>query len=124
MNQEAEILSRLLDGEPLDGAELARCFSDVEHRELLVDLALLRAGIVADDSRPSAAFRDRMRKTLNPPTRAAHGWTGWAVAAVLVLGLGLTLLIRDRGPLEVASAPPPVPDRTLSFSDHGTWNAE
>jgi len=83
----------------------------------------LRATLAADTSAPGASFERRMEATLRPRATRATRWTGWAAAAVVVLGVGLTLIfgLRDR-PADDHADSPPTPDRVLSFNEHGSWS--
>lgn len=120
---DTEILTSLLDGEPLDARELSACLSDPANRTLLSDLALLRAGLAADSASPSAAFERRMDELLRASPSSIAVWGGWAVAAILTVGIGLVLVFGVRDPGTAAPGePPPPPNRTLSFSEHGTWS--
>jgi hypothetical protein len=120
-----EILSALLDGEPVAPDVLAAALLAPGAREALVDFASLRAELAADDSRPSPALHHAMDKVLG--RRRGHGRPGWrllqSAAAVVVLALAtlgvLSLRTRfyGRGPEE-----PPRATRVIQFTPGVDWH--
>jgi hypothetical protein len=59
-----EILSAFLDGEAVDPKRLAEALTAPGAREALRDFALIRAEVLADESRPSPAFYETMGSLL------------------------------------------------------------
>ena len=117
-----EVISALLDGEPVAPDVLAAALLAPGVREALVDFAGLRAGLAADDARPSAAFHRAMNGILR--RRLSWAWPLLRrVAAVLVLALAavgaISLGTRFRG-----NAPdePPRATRVIQFTPGVDWH--
>jgi hypothetical protein len=110
MTDEREVLSALIDREPVDPDVLARVLEDTENRKLLVDFVRLRMATTADEP-PLTKWR--------PPAinveRRSYVQSRWArVAALLLLvisaagaGAGIDRFVRERRP--------PTPSRTVRF---------
>jgi hypothetical protein len=119
-----EILSALLDGEPVAPDVLAAALLAPGAREALVDFAGVRAQIAADDSRPSPAFYRVMERLAGDRRRGAY--TPWtilrAAAAVVVLALAavgamsLGTGFRGNAPDE-----PPHATRVIQFTPGVDW---
>jgi hypothetical protein len=120
-----EILSALMDGEPVAPDVLAAALLAPGAREALVDFAGLRAEVGADDSRPSAGLYRAME--LVRGRRRGHGRPVWrllqSAAAVVVLALAalgaMSLRTRfyGRGPEE-----PPPATRVIQFTPGVDWH--
>jgi hypothetical protein len=120
-----EILSALLDGEPVAPDVLAAALLAPGAREALVDFARLRAELGTDDSRPSPALHHAMDKALGP--RRGHSRPVWrllqSAAAIVVLALAalgaMSLRTRfyGRGPEE-----PPRATRVIQFTPGVDWH--
>lgn len=126
MTQDAlQILSALLDGEPVAPDVLAAALLAPGAREALVDFARLRAEIKADESRPSPRLHATIEHMLGRPRRPRR--VMWrvlqGVAALVVLtlaGLGASNL-----PARFqAAAPeePPRAGRVLRFTPGVDWH--
>jgi hypothetical protein len=120
-----EILSALMDGEPVAPDVLAATLLAPAAREALIDFAGLRAELAADDARPSPRVYRAMDLGLG--RRRGRGRAMWHVlqsaAAVVVLALAtlgvLSLRTRfyDRGPEE-----PPQATRVIQFTPGVDWH--
>ena len=126
-----ELLSAFMDGEAVDPAVLAEAFAVPGAKEALRDFALLRAEVLADDSRPTSAFYTRMTGLFasSPPHRS---W--WAVAvpvpalalaaaAVLVVALGVWAWRAPGLPTSHIFDAPPAPDRVVVFRPGVDWKS-
>ena len=84
MSDEREVLSALIDREPVNPDVLARALEEPANRALLVEFVRLRERIQLDDHSESSDLE------LSRPARHARprSWPQ-AVAAVVLLGLGL-----------------------------------
>jgi hypothetical protein len=124
-NDSFEILSSLLDGEPVAPDALAAALLAPGAREALVDFARLRAEISDDDSRPSPAFDRAMSRVFGRRRgRAAPAWRVLqSAAAVVVLALavlgGISLRTRFRGN---AAEEPPRATRVIQFTPGVDWH--
>ena len=120
-----EILSALMDGEPVAPDVLAAALLAPGAREALIDFAGLRAELGADDARPSPRLYRAMDLGLG--RRRGRGRAMWHVlqsaAAVVVLALAtlgvLSLRTRfyGRGPEE-----PPQATRVIQFTPGVDWH--
>ena len=123
MREEFEVLSALVDGEPVDPVELERALALPGARRAVVELADLRYAFAGDRSRPAAGFTARVRAALAAEDagarRVGRGWRWAAVAAVLALALSLPLWLAPRP--AAAPAAPPEPDRVLRFEPGSEW---
>jgi len=120
-----EVISALLDGEPVAPDVLAAALLTPGAREALVDFAGVRAQLAADDSRPSPAFYRAMERLVGERSRGAR--TPWAIlraaAAVVVLALAavgaITLGTRFHGN---AADEPPRATRIIQFTPGVDWH--
>jgi hypothetical protein len=111
--EDGELLSALLDGEPVEPAALARVLEDPEGRRTLVAFATLRAR--AQSPAPGEAVWAG-RQT--PLARAPAGtWRLAAAAAVLVAAVAAGMFVVQRAGPEG----PPEPSRVVQL-DPGTAN--
>jgi len=117
-----EVISALLDGEPVAPDVLAVALLAPGAREALVDFAGLRASLAADDARPSPVFYRAMDRILGRRARPV-----WQVlrrtAAVVVLALAalgaISLGTRFRGN---AADEPPRATRVIQFTPGVDWH--
>jgi hypothetical protein len=117
-----EVLSAFMDGEPVAPDMLAAALLMPGAREALLDFAALRAGLAADDSRPSPALRRAMDGVLG--RRAQPGWRVLRrIAAVVVMALAAvgaaSLGTRFRG--RTADEPPRA-TRVIQFTPGVDWH--
>jgi hypothetical protein len=117
-----KVLSAFMDGEPVAPDALAAALLAPGAREALLDFAALRAGLAADDSRPSPAFHRAMNGILG--RRAQPVWRVMRrAAAVVVLALAalgaISLGTRFHGnPAEE----PPRATRVIQFTPGVDWH--
>lgn len=124
MQSEFEILSALVDGEPVDPAELDRVLALPGARRTLVELADLRRTFAADRALPRPDFADRVRPTLAPPGSRSFGESGWRWAVIAAVAMvALALLLPPWLAPAPADPPPPPPDRVLRFDPDLEWTA-
>lgn len=122
-----QILSALLDGEPVEPDVLAAALLAPGAREALVDFVRLRAAVTADDSRPSPKLHAAIGDALG--RRRASGRTAWrmaqATAAAVVLGLAAFGAMSLGGRLQDgATEHPPRATRVLQFEPGVDWHEE
>jgi hypothetical protein len=117
-----EALSAFMDGEPVAPDELAAALLVPGAREALLDFAALRAGLAADDSRPSLRFHRAMNGILGRRPRPVGQWLRRA-AAVVVLALAavgaISLGTRFRGS---PADEPPRATRVIQFTPGVDWH--
>jgi len=114
-----EVLSAFVDGERVEPAELASALGEAGAREALIDFVRFRAAL-ADDSRPSEAFVERVRRRLGgrrPPWRARPLRLVAAAAVLALAALDLGRRFRPAGP---ADEPPPV-SRVIRYEPGVDW---
>jgi hypothetical protein len=120
-----EILSALMDGEPVEPDLLAAALLAPGAREALVDFAGLRAELGADDSRPSPRLYratelvlGRRRGPARPVWRLLQSAAAVVVLALAALGaLSLRTRFYGRGPEE-----PPQATRIIQFTPGVDWH--
>jgi len=120
------VLSALVDGEEVnDLALLAEALSVAEGRDAILDFVRLRAAVRADQSRPRAAFYEKVRSVLEAPSGRSAPRVLRRIAAAVVLVLATAGLVdlgwrlRDGGSAEQ----PPRPTRVLRFEPGVDWHA-
>ena len=124
-----ELLSAFLDGEPVPWADLAEAFHAPGAQAALRDFALLRAQVQEEEYEPSAVFYRDMRQALDARPEVRPWWSrklqislpALAVAAFLVIVVGLWAIFTDRHPGPEA-ARPPVPDQVIHFEPGQDWS--
>jgi hypothetical protein len=117
-----EVISALLDGEPVAPDVLAAALLAPGVREALVDFAGLRSKLASDDSRPSHEFHHAMNGILGrrrlpvwQVLRRAAAAVVLALAAVGAISLGM----RFRGN---AADEPPRATRVIQFTPGVDWH--
>jgi negative regulator of sigma E activity len=102
-----ELLSALLDREPVDADALARLLDDAEGRRTLVAFAALRSR--AQAAVPGEAEWLRRHRL---PARRSHGaWRLVGAAAALVVAVAVGMYVEQQRSREV----PPAPARVVQF---------
>jgi RNA polymerase sigma factor (sigma-70 family) len=117
-----EVLSAFVDGEQVEPAELASALDEPGAREALIDLVRFRAAL-ADDSRPSQAFVERMRERLGgrrAPWRARPLRLGAAAAVLALAAVGALDLSRRLRPEPPPDEPPAV-SRVIRYKPGVDW---
>jgi hypothetical protein len=117
-----EVLSAFVDGERVEPAELASALGEPGAREALIDFVRLRAAL-ADDSRPSQAFVERMQERLGgrrAPWRARPLRLVAAAAVLALAAVGALDLGRRLRPTRPADEPPPV-SRVIRYEPGVDW---
>jgi hypothetical protein len=105
--EDGELLSRLLDREPVDPAALARVLDDPEGRRTLVAFAALRDQ--AQSPAPGEAEWTARQKPL--PTRRVRVWRAVAAAALLVMAVTAGMYVERQRNREA----PPEPARVVQL---------
>ena len=108
-----EVLSALLDREPLDADVLAQVLEDREARALLVDFVRLRR-LVTSDADAEAFEPARLSITRSRLTQPS--WLAAAAAVVLSAGLGGWWVLERS-----AADEPPLPSRVVRFEPGVDW---
>lgn len=121
-----EILSALLDGEPVAPDVLAAALLAPGAREALVDFVRLRAEIGADVSRPSPNLQATIGNALGRRRPPGRTWRTVQVAAAAVVlslatfgAMSLRVRLLDGRPEE-----PPRATRVLQFEPGVDWHEE
>lgn len=121
------LVSAFLDGETTDTAELAAALAAPGAREALVDFVLIRAEAGEDRSTPSARFYTAMEQELRrgpiPRVRPRFRRASFAVAAVLLVGLGVAIGFAIQGRRSGSLEPhaPPEATREVRFTEGVDW---
>ena len=117
MDTHFETLSALLDGEPIEIAELEAALEQPAARRALVDFVRLRQTARADAAMPRSDFSDGVRRSLAPHRRFARLRVPLplAAAAVVLALLGGALLDLKRPAPAPEHVRPPQPSRVLQF---------
>jgi hypothetical protein len=118
MSDAREVLSALIDREPVDPEALAVLLEDPGNRRLLVDFVRVRAAVTAPEADVHDAYSGR---DLRRPASDRSGGSRWLRAAAVFL-----LLAAGAGGgawLEryVAAEKPPQPDRVVRFQPGVDW---
>jgi hypothetical protein len=123
MREEFEVLSAVLDGDPVDIAQLETALEDAEARRLFVDFVRLRQTAASDNTTPRGEFSERALAELTVSRRIGARRLPLPVAAVAILVamllgsmLDLDLIRRERAP-----SVPPEPTRVLQFEPGVDW---
>lgn len=117
MTESGELLSALIDREPVDPDALARILEEPEARTLLVDFIRLRAPLLDDGY--GIPTEKRAATPTTPVRHTGRTWMRVAAAFVLVAVLasgGLWVrarLVEDR---------PPTPARVVEFQPGVDWH--
>lgn len=102
-----ELLSAFFDGEVVAPEALEAALSQPDATSWLVDMARLRASLLADSSAPDPGWVRHTRSVLRPTPRS---W--WVAAAVAVVLLGATLAVLWSRPAPTPG-PPAAPPRAV-----------
>jgi hypothetical protein len=123
MREGFEVLSAVLDGDPVDIAQLETTLDNSEGRRAFVDFVRVRQTAASDNATPRREFYEGVVRdlTLNQPVRRRG--LPFPLAAAAVLGamlfgsmLDLNFIRRDAVP-----AAPPEPTRVLRFEPGVDW---
>jgi hypothetical protein len=122
MDEGFEVLSALLDREPVDVAQLERSLEDPRGRRALVDFVRLRQATEADDARPRTEFYGRVRRERGSRWHIISRRISVPVAAAALLAvLGGFLLSSVVFWGESRSARPPEATRVIRFEPGVDW---
>jgi hypothetical protein len=126
MAEEFEVLSALLDGEPVDLDELEAALSSSSGRRTLLDFARLRNDAGAGDEAPRQEFLERVRRETTPSPRFFRRQVplSAAVAAVILTALLASALNTGLFKRERPSSAPPEATRVLRFEPGVDWQTE
>lgn len=114
-----EVLSLLVDGEPVDPGALATALAEPDAAATLIEYARVHRAVLDDAAQPGDAFYRRMRAELGTARRRAIAWrTPLAAAALVVLSvLGGTWFGWSLAPVQ--TVPMPMAVRTPSVPSPG-----
>jgi hypothetical protein len=123
MRDDLEVLSAVLDGDPVDISHLEAALENPEGRKVFVDFVRVRQTAASDNATPRRAFYAGVVRdlTMNQPVRRRGLPFPLAAAAVLgamVFGSMLDVNFIRRDP---APAAPPEPTRVLRFEPGVDW---
>lgn len=117
MTESGELLSALVDREPVDPDALASILEEPEARTLLVDFVRLRASLLDDEY--GTPPETRAATPTAPGRRLGRTWMRVAAASVLVAALASGgLWVRAR----LADDRPPTPSRVVEFQPGVDWH--
>jgi hypothetical protein len=118
MTDRREVLSALIDREPVDPDVLARVLEEPEGRAMLVDFVRVRAAVCADED-DGAAPASAPDSVLQAPgrSRASRWMRVAAVFALLAAGAGGGAWVERY----VSRERPPEPDRIVKFQPGVDW---
>ncbi len=118
MTDVRDVLSALIDREPVDAGVLAQVLEDPANRELLVDFVRLRATVTEDEPEEAARYSAPASR-LQPPGRSRESRWLRVAAVFLLLAAGggggawvERYLSRER---------PPEPSRVLKLTPGLDW---
>jgi hypothetical protein len=108
-----ELLSSLVDGEPVDGKQLAEALADPQAPGLLLDFVLMRAAL-SEAAEASSLERVAERE----PRRRRAGWVAMAAAAAVLAAVGVVGVREWRQlPRTQSAGAPPAATRVLQFEN-------
>jgi hypothetical protein len=126
MREDFEVLSAVIDGDPVDIALLETALENAEGRRVFVDFVRLRQTAGNDNGNPRREFYEGVVRdlTVNQPVRRRGLPVPLAAAAILgamLFGsmLDLNIIRRDPGPVV-----PPEPTRVLQFEPGVDWQPQ
>jgi len=119
-----ETLSAFTDGEPVNPESLAKALADEDARDALLDFALIRAMAADDAAQPEDAHSSE--RWPQSPARRFHAGrrVAAAAAAVLLVGLGLSIGVWLEGRDAVSRHGPaalPAATREVRFTEGVDW---
>lgn len=126
MADDFEVLSAVLDGEPVDIESLQRALDDPRGRRSFVNFVDLRQRSAGDETKPSSEFYRRAAATgLTTPVergtrRVPVPLAAAAVLLAMLLGSFFNSNIR-REENTTTTTPPPEPTRVLRFERGVDW---
>ena len=109
-----EILSALIDREPVDANALTDVLETPDARALLVDFVRLRAVVTADDEETAPAWK---APGVSPSISHTGRWRAAAAILLLLGGAGGGFWLGA----EAAREEPPIPNRVLEFKLGVDW---
>src|SRR5688572_23723667 len=126
MREDFEVLSAVLDGDPVDIARLEAALENAEGRRVFVDFVKLRQTAGNDSETPRREFYEGVPHDLmvNGPVRRRGLPVPIAAAVVLAAMLfgsmlDVNFIRRDPGPVV-----PPQPNRVLQFEPGVDWQTQ
>jgi hypothetical protein len=127
MVEEFEVLSALLDGQPVDIEELEAALNSSSGRRTLLDFARLRndARAAVDDA-PRPEFSEKARHAMTPSPRFLRRQVPLpaAAAAVILAALLASALNTGLFKRERPASAPPEATRVLRFEPGVDWQTE
>ena len=126
MGEEFEVLSALVDGEPVESAALEAALEDPRGRQALLAFVRLRHAAQDDDVRPRAEFYQRVRRDMSVPWRIMRQRVPLplAAAAVLCAALASSVLSSEVFRGERQPSRPPDATRVLRFEPGVDWQTQ
>jgi hypothetical protein len=113
-SEEREVLSALIDREPVDPDVLTEVLEDRESRAMLIDFLRLRIAVATEDGHTTELAPAARTGYASP----AAAWSRWAAAAVLLLAAaGGGYWIGEH----LANETPPAPSRVVEFTPGIDW---
>jgi hypothetical protein len=117
----AQVLSRLIDGEPVDVASARAALQDPDAIDTILSFIELRHGLQAAGGDPGRQFYERWRGRVATPPRWPAVRRAGMIAATLVLGIAAGLAVGaavwrpSGGPL------PPTPSQVIDLTAETHW---
>jgi hypothetical protein len=122
MREDFEVLSAVLDGDPVDIATLEAALADTEGRQVFVDFVRVRQTAASDNATPRREFSERALEQLTVSRRIrARGLPYPLAAAAVILAMLLGSLVNLDSIRQERPAAPPEPARVLRFEPGVDW---
>lgn len=122
MREDFEVLSAVLDGDPVDLAQLETALDNSEGRRAFVDFVRLRQTAASDNAMPRREFSERARADLTVSRRIRDRSLPFPVAAAAILvAMLLGSLLNFDSVRPERPAAPPEPTRVLRFEPGVDW---
>lgn len=126
MAEEFEVLSAMLDGEPVEIHELESALNSPSGRRVLLDFVRLRNDARGGEEAPRPQFYERARREMSPPRSFLRRQVPLPVAAAAVILAAVLASALNTGMFkrEPPPAAPPEATRVLRFEPGVDWQME
>ena len=122
MREDLEVLSAVLDGDPVDIAQLEAALETPEGRKVFVDFVRVRQTAASDNAMPRREFSERALEQVTVSRRIRTRGLPFPVAAAAILvAMLLGSLLNLDSIRQERPAAPPEPARVLRFEPGVDW---